>query len=177
MSVTHTTASADKARSVQNLTDRRTHLPSQIYAEDIEEGLEALISQDLDPLFWTPELLGKPSSWWAHIPFAFWIMSVCRPRIFVELGSHYGVSYSGFCEAALRSRAGTLCYAVDTWEGDEHAGYYDDAVYYELKEFHDRRYPANSTLLRCKFDEALKWFADGSIDLLHIDGFHTYEAA
>jgi hypothetical protein len=61
-------------------------------------------------------------------------------------------------------------------EGDKHAGHSDEAVYYELKEFHDRRYAASSELLKCKFDDALPHFADGSIDLLHIDGLHTYEA-
>jgi glycosyltransferase involved in cell wall biosynthesis/SAM-dependent methyltransferase len=146
------------------------------FGREMESSLRTLVSPHLDSLFWIPELLGKPSSWWCHVPFAFWMMSVSRPRAFVELGSHYGVSYAGFCEAAARARTGSRCYAVDTWEGDKHAGHFDEAVYYELKEFHDRRYAAFSELLKCKFDDALPHFADGSIDLLHIDGLHTYEA-
>ena len=153
-----------------------TNLSVDAFAREMESSLRTLVSPHLEPLFWTPELLGKPSAWWGHLPFAFWIMSVSRPRVFVELGSHHGVSYAGFCEAAARARTGSRCYAVDTWEGDKHAGHFDEAVYYELKEFHDRRYAAFSELLKCKFDDALPHFADGSIDLLHIDGLHTYEA-
>jgi glycosyltransferase involved in cell wall biosynthesis/SAM-dependent methyltransferase/uncharacterized protein YbaR (Trm112 family) len=153
-----------------------TKLSVDAFAREMESSLRTLVSPHLEPLFWTPELLGKPSSWWGHVPFAFWVMSVSRPRVFVELGSHHGVSYAGFCEAAARARTGSRCYAVDTWEGDKHAGHFDEAVYYELKEFHDRRYAAFSELLKCKFDDALPHFAEGSIDLLHIDGLHTYEA-
>jgi ubiquinone/menaquinone biosynthesis C-methylase UbiE/glycosyltransferase involved in cell wall biosynthesis len=153
-----------------------TDLTVDALAREIESSLRTLVSPLLEPLFWTPELLGKPSAWWGHVPFAFWIMSVSRPRVFVELGSFYGVSYASFCEAAVRARTGSRCYAVDTWEGDRQAGLLDEAVYRELKEFHDRRYASFSELLKCKFDDALLHFADGSIDLLHIDGLHTYEA-
>src|ERR1700722_3616198 len=153
-----------------------TSLSLDAFAREMETSLRTLVSPHLEPLFWTPELLGKPSAWWGHLPLAFWIMSVSRPRVFVELGSHHGVSYAGFCEAAARARTGSRCYAVDTWEGDKHAGHFDEAIYYELKEFHDRRYAAFSELLKCKFDDALLHFADGSIDLLHIDGLHTYAA-
>ena len=61
-----------------------------------------LTSRNLDPLFWIPERLGQPSAWWGHVPFAFWLIAKCRPRLLVELGTHYGVSYAAFCEPVLR---------------------------------------------------------------------------
>ncbi len=65
---------------------------------------------------------------------------------------------------------------VDTWQGDQHTGHYGEQVYQEFRTFHEERYRAFSTLLRCTFDDALQRIADGSVDLLHIDGLHTYEA-
>ena len=135
-----------------------------------------LISRDLEPVFWTPERLGRTSAWWGHVPFAFWLVATAEPRLLVELGTHEGVSYAAFCEAVLRLRLATRCYAVDTWTGDPHAGAYQEDVYADLKNFHDQRYDSFSRLVRKTFDEASGDFADGSIDLLHIDGYHTYDA-
>lgn len=143
---------------------------------DLKASLRALVSPELDPLFRTPHLIGKTSAWWSHVPFAFWIVAACQPRLLVELGTHNGVSYAAFCEAVARERLGTRCFAVDTWQGDEHAGNYGDQIYNDLRGFHDKHYAAFSELMRCTFDDAVSHFADGSIDLLHIDGFHTYEA-
>jgi GT2 family glycosyltransferase/glycosyltransferase involved in cell wall biosynthesis len=136
-----------------------------------------LTSKSGDPIFWPPERLGRPSAWWGHVPFAFWLIERCKPKLLVELGTHYGVSYAAFCEAVLRLGLATRCFAVDTWQGDAQAGYYSEEVYADLAEFHAGRYASFSQLVRKTFDEAGGGFADATIDLLHIDGCHTYEAA
>jgi hypothetical protein len=46
----------------------------------------------------------------------------------------------------------------------------------ELSAYHNPRYGDFSTLLEMTFDDARSRFADGSIDLLHLDGEHTYES-
>jgi hypothetical protein len=68
-------------------------------------------------------------------------------------------------------RLATKCYAADAWTGDAHAGAYQEDVYADLKESHDKRSASFSHLVRRTFDEASDDFADGSIDLLHIDGY------
>jgi hypothetical protein len=126
-------------------------------------------------MFWTPERISS-SGWLSHVPFAFWLADVLRPRAIVELGTHTGVSYSAMCQAVKSLGLASRCFAVDTWKGDEHSGLYSEEVYREFSAFHDARYAAFSRLVRSTFDEALPHFEDKSIDLLHIDGFHTYDA-
>ena len=46
----------------------------------------------------------------------------------------------------------------------------------DFRAHHDPLYAGFSSLLRSTFDDALGSFDDGTIDLLHIDGYHTYEA-
>jgi O-antigen biosynthesis protein len=140
------------------------------------DTLAALADPSLDPLFWRAERLGAESAWWEHVPFAHWIVCATSPRVLVELGTHTGVSYSAFCHAVARAGIRTRCHAIDTWHGDPHAGLYGPEVLNELRAFHDERFAAFSTLLQCTFDDGLARIEDGSIDLLHIDGLHTYEA-
>ncbi len=154
----------------QSLTDPPRLDPSTA------DTLALLRDPALDPLFLRPALVGVESAWYGHIPFAHWIIAACRPRLLVELGTHNGVSYAAFCGAVAQYGIDARCYAVDTWQGDEHAGHYGDVVFEALRRFHDARYAGFSELLRCTFEEARPHFADGSIDLLHIDGFHTYDA-
>lgn len=117
-----------------------------------------------------------PSAWFAHIPFAGWLIESTRPRVLVELGTHYGTSYLAFCQALVLNEVDCKAFAVDTWAGDEHAGEYGEEVFEQLDAYHGRKYGGFSELLRMTFDEAADYFEDGSIDLLHVDGLHTYEA-
>lgn len=126
-------------------------------------------------MFWAPETV-VDSAWREHIPFAFWIMDVLRPKKLVELGTHRGASYFAFCQAIERLELDTAAYAIDTWQGDKQAGMYNEDVYRSVLDLNERKYNAFSTLVRSTFDEALPYFSDGGIDLLHIDGLHTYEA-
>jgi hypothetical protein len=142
----------------------------------IRDALAALAQPLLDPLFQPQARTGVASAWHGHVPFAQWLVAATQPGLIVELGTHNGVSYAAFCETVLRERLATRCYAVDSWTGDAHAGEYDESVYAALRDFHDGRYGAFSELLRMSFDEARGVIADGSVDLLHIDGFHSYEA-
>lgn len=115
------------------------------------------------------------SAWIEHAPFAFWLMSELRPKTVAELGTHNGYSFFVFCEAARRLDLDTRLFAVDTWEGDEHAGFYDDSVYQELRAAKEARYGDSATLLRGYFDDFVGDFAPGSVGLLHIDGRHGYD--
>ena len=107
---------------------------------------------------------------------AHWLVENLQPECVVELGSHYGVSFFAFCEAAELWSKQTYIYAIDTWKGDEHAGYYDNEVFNKVS-IHQQKYHAQrSQLIRSTFAKAAEQFSDGSLDLIHIDGLHTYEA-
>lgn len=116
------------------------------------------------------------STWMGHLPFAAWITTVMRPSIFVELGTYAGGSYLTFCQTIKKLNLHTRAYAVDTWCGDAHNGFYGDNIYLNLQRLHDPLYGGFSSLLKMTFDEALLKFENGSVDLLHIDGFHSYDA-
>jgi len=125
--------------------------------------------------FWTPDYINVSSAWIEHIPFAFWIVEVLNPKILVELGVHNATSYFSFCQAVKRLNIDTVCYGVDTWKGDEHAGFYGEDIFEKVTNHNTKEFYRFSTLIRSTFDEAKEYFIDKSIDLLHIDGFHTYE--
>src|SRR5262249_43332958 len=164
------------AQGKQNLNkvtfDRR---PSKGLLDDNTAGKRDVLHIFRRSMFWRPERQA-PSAWIEHVPFAFWLVDILRPRTVVELGTHFGVSYSAICQAVKSLDLATCCFALDTWNGDEQVGCYAEDGYCNFAAFHDQRYGAFARLVRSTFDEALRHFEDGSIDLLHIDGLHNYEA-
>jgi len=123
-----------------------------------------------------PNYVSGNSAWIEHIPFALSLIKIMRPRVIVELGTHYGDSYFAFCQSLKDCSIDCKAYAVDTWMGDEHAGHYGDDVYRQVLGVNERHYNHFSRLIRSTFDEAADGFPAGTIDLLHIDGLHSYEA-
>jgi GT2 family glycosyltransferase len=127
------------------------------------------------PLCFAPVNRLAPSTWTGHVPFAMFLTGILKPRVIVELGTYYGTSYCAFCQAVQELKLDARCYAIDTWKGDPQSGFYGDEVLNDLKSYHDPLYGEFSRLIQSEFDEAVIHFSDQIIDLLHIDGFHTYE--
>jgi len=123
-----------------------------------------------------PRVLSGSDAWVGHIPFAAWLVRRFSPGTIVELGTYAGNSYFTFCQAVEMAKLPSRCYAIDTWAGDEHGGYYDEDIYLAVAAHNQKHYADFSHLMRMTFDQAAQEFGAGSIDLLHIDGLHTYEA-
>jgi hypothetical protein len=110
------------------------------------------------------------------LAFANDLIAGIQPSLLVELGTHWGESYFSFCQSVFQNGLDCLCYGVDHWLGEPHAGHYGEEVFTDVQQFNETHYRGFSYLLRTGFDEAREQFSDDSIDLLHIDGLHTYEA-
>ena len=127
-------------------------------------------------VFREPDRVVHPPSWLEHLPFAFWLAEAVRPAVFVELGTQSGNSYAGFAQAIQMLGLTTAAYGVDTVRGDPQAVLDDERARAEWASYHDRHFSVFSRLIQSTFEAAVQYFADGSIDLLHVDGFHTCEA-
>lgn len=115
--------------------------------------------------------------WAGHKYFAYDLISNTKPKKVVELGTHYGTSLWSFSQAVKDFYLDTEIYAVDTWKGEKHSGFYGEEVFEKVNDIKNKYYfNLKINLIRKTFDEAVKNFDDNSIDILHIDGLHTYEA-
>lgn len=139
-------------------------------------SIDALTDGALNAWFEAPPRSDVPSAWYGHVPFAFWLVAALRPNVVVELGTQDGVAYCTFCEAVAAGGIDAKCYAVGTWQGDDGADLAPATVFKDLQAFHDPRYASFSRLVRTTSDEAATHFADGSVDLLHLNACRTYEA-
>ena len=100
-------------------------------------------------VFREPERVVHPPSWLEHIPFAFW----AGRR---DAADGVRGAWDTLRQQLRGLRPGrsqmleltTAAYAVDTWKGDAHAGFYDESVFTEWAAYHDRHFSAFSRLVR-----------------------------
>ena len=129
----------------------------------------------LQPAFWRIKHVAA-TAWGEHIPFIFWLFALIRPRRFVELGVHSGASFLAACQTVDGLGIGCECVAIDNWIGDCHAGKHEQRIFSDSRDSLTHSYKDFAGYIRTDFDQAAKNFSEKSIDLLHIDGFHTAAA-
>lgn len=115
--------------------------------------------------------------WHGHRRFAYDLIQFIKPERIVELGTYWGTSFFAFCQAVKDFNLATECVAIDTWEGDEHTGKYDSEAFETFCQIEKQLFSnINIRQLKMRFDDALNHIDDDSVDLLHIDGCHEYDA-
>lgn len=117
------------------------------------------------------------SAWAGHRNFAYDLVRFTRPDVIAELGTYYGTSLFAFAQAVKDFGLETRLIAVDTWRGDDHTGHFGEEVYSIVRRTADEFFSEQDIELeRELFDRAATKIDDRSVDILHIDGFHSYKA-
>jgi hypothetical protein len=130
----------------------------------------------LKRLFELHERSSRGGDWVGLGTIAYEIVLHFRPRTIVELGCARGFSTFSLGLALRDLGEGGRIFAVDTWEGDYQYGFYGEDVYEgflesrRILDLEETVYPMKMT-----FERASKIITP-PIDLLHIDGLHTFRS-
>lgn len=116
--------------------------------------------------------------WAGHKYFVYDLVTNVRPSKIVELGTFKGTSMFAMLQSISDNNLNTEFNAIDSWEGDQHAGFYEgDQWLKDIEGLIEKHYNQQNVILHRKyFDQALELFEENTVDILHIDGLHTYEA-
>jgi hypothetical protein len=112
------------------------------------------------------------TAWYGHFEKAVNICNILKPKVIVDLGVDFG--FSTFALAFLNTGE---VYGLDNFEGDEHAGAKNTYSYVlNLKEQLKNNFNIqNVHFIKGYFEDIVAdW--NKPIDLIHIDGLHTYDA-
>ena len=93
------------------------------------------------PLANMQPLVLPADAWIGHIPFAYALIDVFKPKSIVELGTYSGSSFFSFCQAVKKLGLDTKCYGVDMWEGDIHMGQFESSLYTNVRDYKEKHYP------------------------------------
>ena len=130
---------------------------------------------EVPSLYFKPKYLSDIQSWHGHVFFVHDLISEIKPSNIVELGVHKGDSLFSMAQSCNELNCKTKLYGIDHWKGDSQAGKVDDKIFSNVSNIANS-YFKNITLIKNSFDDALKSFENQSLDIIHIDGFHSYEA-
>jgi hypothetical protein len=121
----------------------------------------------------TLEVLKRvPSAWKVYLEFAVWLTNRFLPQIVVDLGVDYGASTYAWGASGVSQVIG-----IDWFKGDEQTGFRDthnEVLALGATLARDQRYEDTVRIWRSSFENAAESF-DGQIDVLHVDGLHTYK--
>jgi len=113
------------------------------------------------------------SAWLGHLEFAMKLVELVKPNVIAELGVDY--AHSTF---AWGFHAQGQVYGIDCFEGDPQAGFSDK----KQEILKTKHYLINSGILKVDNIKLIKGYFDDvaphfheKIDILHINGLHTYE--
>lgn len=112
------------------------------------------------------------SAWKGHRFFAEWLVKKLKPKQIVDLGVDFGYSTLVFANAARDIGYGTVT-GIDLFEGDHLTGYRNTHAF--VLEWIEVLSLKNIELIKGDFQKiAQNW--NRPINILHIDGDHTFEA-
>jgi predicted O-methyltransferase YrrM len=165
----------EKLRGMMIVRPDRIHFPLKNRLSWEIVRLEMIKSEKpVEQLKTFPEM--SRSSWAGLGTLAYQMVLRYKPKVIVELGTHVGYSALAMGLALRDLGEGGRIFAVDSWEGDPQAGFYGEEVYQTfLKRREELKLESTIVPLKMYFDEALDK-VDTPIDLLHIDGLHTWDA-
>jgi hypothetical protein len=112
------------------------------------------------------------SAWKGHRIFAEWLVKTIKPMQIVDLGVDFGYSTLVFANAARENGFGIVT-GIDLFEGDGQTGH--RTTHASVLDWIDALGLTNIEIIKGDFKEvSLTW--SRQIDILHIDGYHSYEA-
>ena len=111
------------------------------------------------------------TAWYENFEKAVIISNIVRPKVVVDLGVDHGFSTFAFAYSGHG-----IIYGIDSFEGDIHAGHRDtySHVMDTKEQLKDLKISEVNFIKGYFEDIAVNW--DKKIDILHIDGLHTYDA-
>ncbi len=136
------------------------------------EEMSTDYESEVDNLVMEESLNSIYSAWSGHRSFAEWLVGYMKPNQVVDLGVDYGFSTFVLANSAQKNGKGIVT-GIDFFKGEEMTGFRN--TYDSVMNVIDKTFLRNLEIIVGEFSEVGKTW-NRSIDILHIDGYHSYEA-